>query len=310
MVLHMNSANPDVITVSHLAKHYGDVVAVDDVSFSVRPGTVVGYLGPNGSGKTTTLRALLGLVEPTAGTAGFSGTRYRDLPRPARVVGALLDGMSSHPARTAHGHLVVLASAIGDLHRSRVDEVLDHVGLTDAAHRRVGGFSQGMRQRLGLAGALLGDPQILLLDEPSNGLDPEGIRWLRTTLRAFAAGGGTVLISSHVLAEVEQTVDEVVIINAGRVVTHRLMADLTSDAERTASVRIRTPDQSALTDALDARRHHYDVLERGVVRVYGVPSDDLGVLAALNGVVIYEMTAETNDLESTFFALTARENAR
>jgi ABC-2 type transport system ATP-binding protein len=216
----------EVITVSHLAKHYGPVIAVDDVSFTVRAGTVVGYLGPNGSGKTTTLRSLLGLVEPTSGTAVFRGRRYRDLPQPARVVGALLDGMSSHPGRTAEGHLRVLASGIGGVPAGKVEEVLEHVGLADAAHRRVGGFSQGMRQRLGLAGALLGDPEILLLDEPSNGLDPDGIRWLRQTLRDFAAAGGTVLVSSHVLAEVEQTVDEVVIIDAGRVVAHRSMADV------------------------------------------------------------------------------------
>ena len=221
-----------VITVSHLAKHYGSVTAVDDVSFTVSAGTVVGYLGPNGSGKTTTLRALLGLVEPTAGSAGFGGTPYVDLPHPARLVGALLDGMGAPPGRTARAHLGVLASAIGEVPPDRIDEVLDHVGLIDAAGRRVGGFSQGMRQRLGLAGALLGDPQILLLDEPSNGLDPEGIRWLRTTLRSFAAGGGTVLISSHVLAEVEQTVDEVVIIDAGRVIAHQPMADV-SDLEST-----------------------------------------------------------------------------
>ena len=222
----------DVITVSHLAKHYGSVVAVDDVTFGVPAGTVVGYLGPNGSGKTTTLRALLGLVEPTAGTAEFSGSRYRDLAHPARLVGALLDGMGAPPGRTARGHLGVLASAIGDVTPSRIEVVLDHVGLTDAADRRVGGFSQGMRQRLGLAGALLGEPEILLLDEPSNGLDPEGIRWLRTTLRSFAADGGTVLISSHVLAEVEQTVDEVVIIDAGRVIAHESMAEV-SDLEST-----------------------------------------------------------------------------
>ena len=179
-------------------------------------GTIVGFLGPNGAGKTTTLRALLGLVEPTSGTALFGTTRYRDLADPSRLVGALLDAHVGHPGRSAIGHLSVLACAMG-IPRSRVLEVLEQVGLADAAKRRIGGFSQGMRQRLGLAGALLGEPEILVLDEPSNGLDPDGIRWLRHTLRDFAAAGGTVLLSSHVLAEVAQTVEQIVVIGEGRV---------------------------------------------------------------------------------------------
>jgi ABC-2 type transport system ATP-binding protein len=303
--------NPDVITVSGLAKHYGEVIAVDDVSFTVSTGTVVGFLGPNGSGKTTTLRALLGLVKPTSGSALIGGQRYQDLARPTHTVGAFLDGMGSPPTRTARGHLGVLASAIGDTAPGRVDDVLEMVGLGGStAGRRVGGFSQGMRQRLGLAGALLGDPQILLLDEPSNGLDPDGMRWLRATLRSFADAGGTVLISSHVLAEVEQTVDEVVIINAGRVVTQGPLSELTQTANRGASVRIRTPDREALIAALLAQQLSFDVVDPRVLRVHGIGSDALGALAAANQVVIHEMATETIDLESTFLVLTAQENAR
>src|SRR6266542_1416007 len=200
-----------VITVEGLTKRFGDVVAVDDLSFEVDQGTVVGFLGPNGAGKTTTLRMLLGLVIPTAGTARFQGRPYRELAAPLRHVGAVLEASSFHPGRTARNHLRVVTAAAG-LPRTRADEVLSQVGLDQAADRRVGGFSLGMRQRLALATALLGDPEILVLDEPANGLDPEGIHWLRGFLRNFADQGRTVLVSSHVLAEVAQTVDQVVII--------------------------------------------------------------------------------------------------
>jgi ABC-2 type transport system ATP-binding protein len=202
------------ITVNGLSKRFGDVLAVDNLSFDVQQGTVVGFLGPNGAGKTTTLRMLLGLVTPTAGTATFGGRAYRELPAPTRTVGAVLEASGFHPGRSARNHLRVLATAAGIPH-GRVDEVLGQVGLADAAGRRVGGFSLGMRQRLGLAAALLGDPAVLLLDEPANGLDPEGIHWLRGLIRRQADEGRTVLVSSHVLAEVAQTVDQVVIIAPG-----------------------------------------------------------------------------------------------
>jgi ABC-2 type transport system ATP-binding protein len=204
------------IEITGLAKRYGEHQAVRDVTFAVPRGRIVGLLGPNGAGKTTTLRALLGLVEPTAGTALIDGRRYRDLRRPERVVGALIDGGAAHPGRRAEDHLAVLAAATG-VRRDRVGATLERVGLTGAARRRIGGFSQGMRQRLGLAAALLGDPEILVLDEPATGLDPEGIRWLRTALRAFAADGGTVLLSSHGLGEVARTADDVVVLHEGRV---------------------------------------------------------------------------------------------
>jgi len=203
------------ISIRALSKRFGDTEAVDDLSFDVPPGQVTGFLGPNGAGKTTTLRMLLGLVAPTAGEALIGGKRYQDLARPREVVGAAVEAMAAHPGRRARQHLGILAGASG-ASPDRVAEVLDMVGLTDAQDRRVGGFSLGMRQRLGLASALLGDPQYLILDEPANGLDPAGIAWLRGLLRRLAAEGRTVLVSSHVLSEVAQTAEHVVIINAGR----------------------------------------------------------------------------------------------
>ena len=292
-----------VITVDQLAKTYGNHHAVSDVSFSVQRGTIVGFLGPNGAGKTTTLRTLLGLVEPTSGSALFGTSRYRDLPDPSRLVGALLDAHVGHPGRTATGHLSVLACAL-DIPRARVAAVLDQVGLADAAKRRIGGFSQGMRQRLGLAGALLGEPEILVLDEPSNGLDPDGIRWLRHTLRDFAAAGGTVLLSSHVLGEVAQTAEEIVVIGEGRVLAQAPVGDFTSDLSGGASTRIRTPSLDLLTGALDAAGYGYERLEHDLVRVRGAAPDELGRLAATVGAVVYELTPEVVDLETAFFNLT------
>jgi len=216
-----------IIHVQGLVKRYGPVTAVDDLSFDVRPGTVTGFLGQNGAGKTTTLRMLLGLVAADAGTATINGLPYVELPEPLHQVGAVLEASSFHPGRTARAHLHIQALA-ADVDQSRVEDVLDLVGLADAAGRRVGGFSLGMRQRLGLATALLADPEVLILDEPANGLDPEGIRWLRGLLRGFAAEGGTVLISSHMLAEVAQTIDSAVIIHHGRLVVQAPVAELTA----------------------------------------------------------------------------------
>jgi ABC-2 type transport system ATP-binding protein len=295
-------ATDAVITVDRLAKTYGGHQAVADVSFAVERGSIVGFLGPNGAGKTTTLRALLGLVEPTSGSALFGTARYRDLIEPSRHVGALLDARVGHPGRTAIAHLSVLAGPLG-IPRARVREVLDQVGLASAARRRIGGFSQGMRQRLGLAGALLGEPEILVLDEPSNGLDPDGIRWLRHTLREFAAAGGTVLLSSHVLAEVAQTVEEIVVIGEGRVLAHAPVAEFTSGLAGRAT-RVRTPSLDLLTGALDAAGHRYERLERDLVRVRGAAPDELGRLAASAGAVVYELTPEVADLETAFFNLT------
>jgi ABC-2 type transport system ATP-binding protein len=217
-----------VVSVRSLTKRYGDVVAVEDLSFSLSPGTVTGFLGPNGAGKTTTLRLLLGLAEPTSGAALVFGRRFRDLEQPVRSVGAVLESNDFHPARSGRDHLRVLAIAAG-LPSARVDEVLELVELSAAARRSVRTYSLGMRQRLGLAGALLGEPALLVLDEPANGLDPAGMRWLRRFLRAFAAEGGTVLVSSHGLAELAQTVDALVIIDRGRLVATATLDELTAD---------------------------------------------------------------------------------
>ena len=220
------------ITLHDLTKRYRDLTAVDHLSLDLRPGAVTGFLGPNGAGKTTTMRMLLGLVRPTGGSATFDGVPYAALPHPARTVGALLDPGVFHPGHRGRSALRIVAAATG-VPDNRVDEVLDVVGLTDAARRRVGGYSMGMRQRLALAGALLGDPETLVLDEPANGLDPEGMRWLRGFLRRLAGEGRTVLVSSHVLAELAQSVDDVVIIARGRLVTAGGMSDLLASHHQT-----------------------------------------------------------------------------
>jgi ABC-2 type transport system ATP-binding protein len=237
----------EVVTADRLTKKFGQVVAVDDLSFRLAHGTVTGFLGPNGAGKTTTLRMLLGLVRPTSGTALLFGRHYEKIPNPARRVGAVLEATDFHPGRSGRDHLLMLAYA-ADLPARRVEEVLALVELSVAARRRVGGYSMGMRQRLGLAGALLGDPELLILDEPANGLDPEGVHWLREFLRAFASEGKTVFVSSHVLAEVAQTVDQVVIINKGKLITVSPLADLLARAVN--GVRVIAPEAGRLHDLL------------------------------------------------------------
>ena len=290
-----------VITIEDLTKRFGDVVAVDQLSFTVEQGTVVGFLGPNGAGKTTTLRTLLGLITPTAGTARIHGRPYRELPDPIRQVGALLEAASFHPGRSARNHLRVIATAAG-LPATRADQVLAQVGLAGAARRRVGGFSLGMRQRLGLATALLGDPQVLILDEPANGLDPEGVHWLRGLLRQLADQGRTVLVSSHVLAEVAQTVDQVVIIAAGRLVTQSSLATLTDQAR--GAVRVRSADPLALRDLVAAQAATVELLSSGELVASGVTSQQVGNAAAAAGIAIYEMRVESANLEEVFLQLT------
>jgi ABC-2 type transport system ATP-binding protein len=296
-----------VITIEGLTKRFGEVVAVDDLSFEVEEGTVVGFLGPNGAGKTTTLRMLLGLVTPTAGTARIDGKRYRELPDPVHQVGAVLEASSFHPGRSARNHLRVVATAAG-LPLTRADQVLDQVGLTQAAHRRVGGFSLGMRQRLGLATALLGDPQVLILDEPANGLDPEGVHWLRGFLRQLADQGHTVLVSSHVLAEVAQTVDQVVIIARGRLVTQSTLAALTARTDQL--VRVRTPQAEALRSLLAAQGIQTDADGADQLLAAGTTTETVGKAAAAAGIVIYEMGAERSNLEDVFLQLTSQQGAR
>jgi ABC-2 type transport system ATP-binding protein len=295
-----------VITIEGLTKRFGQVVAVDDLSFEVDQGTVVGFLGPNGAGKTTTLRTLLGLVTPTAGTARIDGKPYRELADPVHHIGAVLEASSFHPGRSARNHLRVVATAAG-LPPTRADQVLAQVGLAGAARRRVGGFSLGMRQRLGLATALLGDPQVLILDEPANGLDPEGVHWLRGFLRQLADQGRTVLVSSHVLAEVAQTVDQVVIIAAGRLVTQATLAALTARTDQL--VRVRTPQAPALRSLLAAQGIQAELDGTDQLLAVDTTSEAVGTAAAAAGVVIYEMGAERSNLEDVFLQLTTKQGA-
>jgi ABC-2 type transport system ATP-binding protein len=286
------------IDVSGLTKRFGSVTALHELSFSVEPGVVTGFLGPNGAGKTTTLRCLLGLVAPTAGTATIGGRAYRDLERPLLTVGAALEAADFHPGRSARAHLQVIALAAG-IPLARVEVLLAQVGLSEFAKRRVGGYSLGMRQRLALAQALLGDPSVLLLDEPANGLDPAGIAWLRQFLRALAAEGRTVLVSSHVLPEVQQTVDEVVVITRGRLVRQGSLASLDAGPR---AVLVRSPTPEALREALAP----YPMSEvDGRLRVEGCTTDVVGHLAHERGVELHELTAEASDLEQTFLDLTS-----
>jgi ABC-2 type transport system ATP-binding protein len=286
------------IDVAGLTKRFGSVTALDDLSFSVRPGVVTGFLGPNGAGKTTTLRCLLGLIAPTEGSATIDGRPYRDLADPVATVGAALEASSFHPGRSARAHLQVMALAAG-VDVGRCDELLAQVGLGEVAGRRVGGFSLGMRQRLALAQALLGDPQVLVLDEPANGLDPAGIAWLRGFLRALAAEGRTVLVSSHVLSEVQQSVDDIVVITRGRLVRQGPLAELEAG---TGAVLVRTPEPGRLRDLLTG----YDVQgdADGRLRVHGCTTDQVGHLAHVNGVELHELAASDNDLERLFLEMT------
>jgi ABC-2 type transport system ATP-binding protein len=291
------------VTVRELSKRFGAVQAVDGLTFSVEPGAVTGFLGPNGSGKTTTLRMILGLVVPTAGEARINGLRFAELPHPARVVGAVLEAQGFHPARTARAHLLACAAAIG-VPDPAVEHALGTVGLGDVGGRPVGEYSLGMRQRLALAVALLGDPQVLVLDEPGNGLDPEGIAWLRAFLRSFAAQGRSVLISSHLLAEVEQTADHLVVISRGRCVYQGSLAQLQDS--RSARVLVRCADPARLADAI-ARTGvlEIDTLSEGWLGVAGTDPVHVGDVALEAGVAIYGMVHERIELEQLFFQLTA-----
>ncbi|MBM2822525.1 MAG: transporter ATP-binding protein [Thermoleophilia bacterium] len=294
-----------MIEVEGLTKRYGATLAVDDLSFSVAPGTVTGFLGPNGAGKSTTLRAILGLVLPTSGRTAVLGRPYRELDRPVQRVGALLETFDAHPGRSGRNHLRVLAAA-GGVPRSRVEEVLSLVDLTGAARRRVKGYSLGMRQRLGLAAALLGDPEVLVLDEPANGLDPQGIRWLRDLLRSQAAEGRTVLLSSHVLAEIAQTVDRVVIIHRGRLVRHATMAEV--EAMAAGAARVRSPDDVRLASVLTQAGFDARSLGDGTLAV-NAALEQIGELAAAHGIVLHELTAERATLEEVFLSLTGSDES-
>ena len=299
------SASMPAVAVDHLTKRFGATVAVDDLSFSVEAGTVVGFLGPNGAGKTTTLRALLGLVAPDAGTATIEGRRFAELPDPAHTVGAMLEGGLQHPGRRGRDHLRALARAAG-VPRARVEELLELVDLGGAAHRRAGGYSLGMRQRLGLAAALLGDPRVLGLDEPANGLDPQGIRWLRDFLRSLAAEGRAVLVSSHVLAEVAQTADEVVVIHRGRSVAQAPLAQLM--AQRNGGVRVAGPDVGGLARRLRGDGAAVTPEASGAIVVHDRSGEDVGRAVAAGAFVISELVPLGSSLEEIFFELTRDED--
>jgi ABC-2 type transport system ATP-binding protein len=294
---------PVRVEVRGLSKAFGSVKAVSDLSFTVEPATVTGFLGPNGAGKTTTLRMLLGLMTPDTGTATFDGKPYVALGHPLRTVGAVLE-TAFHPARTGRNHLRVYCRAAG-FPVSRADEVLMQVGLAEAGRRRAGGYSLGMRQRLALATALLGDPAVLVLDEPANGLDPEGIQWLRGFLRHLAhTEGRTVLVSSHLLAEVEQTVDRVVIVGAGRLVREGSMAELRSGADGAGTVLVRSPEVSRLAEVLTAQGWTVTP-EDGALSVQGQTPAAVGHEAFQAGIELHELRSRTSGLEEIYFQLTA-----
>jgi len=297
------TVDPVRVEVRGLSKSFGQVRAVSDLGFTVEPGSVTGFLGPNGAGKTTTLRMLLGLMHPDAGTATFNGAPYTSLTDPLRTVGAVLE-TAFHPARSGRNHLRVYCRAAG-FPLSRADEVLVQVGLADAGNRRAGGYSLGMRQRLALATALLGDPAVLVLDEPANGLDPEGIQWLRGFLRHMAHDQGrTVLVSSHLLSEVEQTVDRVVIVGAGRLVREGSMEQLRSGADGAGTVLVRSPEVARLADVLRADGAHV-TQEDGALTVSGSTPAEVGRQAFAAGVELHELRSHTSGLEEIYFQLTS-----
>jgi ABC-2 type transport system ATP-binding protein len=291
------------LVVSGLTKVYPKVRAVDGLSFTVEPGRVTGFLGPNGSGKTTTLRMMLNLVTPTAGTATIGGSRYVDLPTPLGSVGAVLEASSAHKGRTGRNHLRVVCAAAGYPVR-RADEVLDLVGLAPAAKRKFKGYSLGMRQRLGIAAAMIGDPRVLILDEPANGLDPEGIRWMREFLRAFAAQGRTVFVSSHLLSEMEQLADDVIIIAAGKLIAQGKVDEILNQTTTASVVRVRTPQADALTAELGRAGGVVTANGDGVLQVTGVDAPAVGRAALKAQVELHELVEEKPDLEQVFLSLT------
>jgi ABC-2 type transport system ATP-binding protein len=297
-----------MIEARDLTKRYGDKLAVDHLSFNVEPGTVTGFLGPNGAGKSTTMRLVLGLDQPTAGTATIDGRRYRDLPQPLRTVGALLEAKSVHTGRSAYNHLLFLAQTQG-LPRSRVDEVLQLVGLQDVARKRAGGFSLGMSQRLGIAAAMLGDPQVLLLDEPVNGLDPEGVLWIRNLIKQLAADGRTVFVSSHLMNEMAVTADHLIVIGRGRLIAASSTQDFIERSSE-KSVLVRSPDAARLADLIAAEGGKAVPGQPGQdgadeLRVTGLAAPRIGELAASAAVVLHELTPQLASLEEAFMELTA-----
>jgi ABC-2 type transport system ATP-binding protein len=290
-----------MIEVAGLTKRYGDKTAVDELTFTVRPGVVTGFLGPNGAGKSTTMRVILGLDAPTRGSATVNGKPYREHAAPLREVGALLEARSAHPGRSAYLHLLALARTCG-IRRSRVDEVIEAVGLRQVARRRAGGFSLGMGQRLGIATALLGDPRTVILDEPLNGLDTEGIRWIRSLLRGLAAEGRTVFVSSHLMNEMALTAQHLIVIGRGRLLADTGVEELIASAAR-KSVRVRSTDPDALAARLRARGVAVSPAEDGALTVSGLSTDEVGTVAGAAGITVLELTVQAS-LEEAFMDMT------
>ena len=291
-----------VIEARGLTKDYGDKRAVDDLTFSVEPGIVTGFLGPNGSGKSTTMRLILGLDAPTAGDVIVNGKHYRDHPAPLHEVGALLEARSVHTGRSAYHHLLALAQTHG-IPKRRVHELIDLVGLHDVANKRAGQFSLGMGQRLGIATALLGDPSTLLLDEPVNGLDPEGIHWIRNLLKGLAAEGRTVFVSSHLMSEMALTADHLIVIGRGRLIADTSVDDFVARASAKV-VLVRSPELPRLRAALEAPGVTFEGGERGRLEVHGLTTEQIGDAAAAHGIAIHELTPQQASLEEAFMTLT------
>ncbi|SCG49766.1 ABC transporter ATP-binding protein [Micromonospora coxensis] len=291
-----------MIEATDLSKRYGDKTAVDSLSFRVEPGIVTGFLGPNGAGKSTTMRMILGLDAPTTGTVTVNGRRYAEHPAPLREIGALLEAKAVHPGRSARNHLLALAATNG-IGRRRVDEVIDLVGLREVAGKRAGGFSLGMGQRLGIAAALLGDPQVVMLDEPVNGLDPDGIRWIRALLKGLAVEGRTVFVSSHLMSEMAQTAEHLIVVGRGRLIADVSLAEFTRQASRT-TVRVRSPQAATLRDLLLGPDVTVTAGEPGLLEVTGLSRDQIGDRAAAAGLTLHELTATEASLEEAFMTMT------
>jgi ABC-2 type transport system ATP-binding protein len=297
------TAAPGQIDITGLTKQYKNLRAVDDLSFTVQPGRVTGFLGPNGAGKTTTLRMLLNLVTPSGGTATIGGRRYADLEDPAGTVGAVLEASSAHKGRTGRNHLRIICAAAG-LPDSRADQVLELTGLTPAAKRKFKGYSLGMRQRLGIAAAMIGDPQVLILDEPANGLDPEGIRWMRQFLKSLAESGRTILVSSHLLSEMELLADDIVIIAAGKLVRQGTVNEIVNSSFTGVVVRARTPSPAELIEAVSSAGGSATQSPDGALIISGLDAPAVGGAAFSARVELHELTTERPDLEGVFLELT------
>lgn len=291
------------IEVRHLTKRYGEKLAVDDLSFDVVPGVVTGFLGPNGAGKSTTMRLILGLDAPTSGTASVNGQAYRQLRAPLREVGAMLEARAIHTGRSGYNHLLALARTHG-IPRSRVAEVIERVGLGEVAGKRVGAFSLGMGQRLGIAAALLADPTTVILDEPSNGLDPEGIRWIRELLKGLAGEGRTVFLSSHLMSEMAQVAEHLIVVGRGRLIADTSVREFVERASADAPVRIRCDKPDLMRAALAAEAVEIDSPQRGVIEARGLPSERIGEIAAERGIVLHELTPLQASLEDAFMSIT------